>query len=127
MPRPPIVREVSVSPEVEVFKPLGQRLSDLEEVELTLDELEALRLAHLQGFYQLAISRRMGVSRQTVGRILDSAHRKVTQALVEGAALRIGGGSYVESDLDPQLCRRCGRRHRRGGHGWESHCPDDME
>lgn len=127
MPRPPIKREVSVGPAAKVFKPSGTQLVELGELELTLDELEALRLAHLMGFYQLAISRRMGVSRQTVGRILDSAHHKITKALVEGTALRIGGGSYVESDLDPNLCRRCGRRHRHGRQGLETRCPDNME
>ncbi|MFH0883352.1 MAG: DUF134 domain-containing protein [bacterium] len=128
MPRPHIVREVSGNPVVKVFKPLGVPVSELDHVELTLDELEALRLAHLKGFYQVAISRRMGVSRQTVGRILESAHHKVTQAIVEGMTLSIGGGTYRESDLDPYLCRRCGRHHaRHGRHGRGSVCPEDDE
>jgi predicted DNA-binding protein (UPF0251 family) len=70
---------------------------DLEEVTLAFEELEALRLAHQEGLYQQDAALRMGVSRATFGRVLDSAHRKVTQALVGGLALRIeGGGLFLE-------------------------------
>jgi predicted DNA-binding protein (UPF0251 family) len=75
---------------------------DLEEVTLAFEELEALRLAHQEGLYQQDAALRMGVSRATFGRVLDSAHRKVTQALVGGLALRIEGGAYsLNSDSEP--------------------------
>lgn len=70
-------------------------MSVLEEVILSVEEFEALRLAHQEGLYQQAAAERMGVSRATFGRVLDLAHRKVTQALVEGCALRIEGGSFT--------------------------------
>jgi len=60
---------------------------------MTLDELEALRLADLGGLYQEAASKEMGVSRTTFGRILESARRKVAEALVHSLELRIEGGS----------------------------------
>jgi predicted DNA-binding protein (UPF0251 family) len=66
----------------------------LEEVVLGFEELEALRLAHLEGLYQQEAAERMGVSRATFGRVLEAAHRKVSRALVEGWALRIEGGSF---------------------------------
>jgi predicted DNA-binding protein (UPF0251 family) len=56
-----------------------------------LDETEALRLADLHGYSQQEVSEQMGVSRATVGRILESARRKVAEALVRGKALRIDG------------------------------------
>ena len=56
-------------------------------VVLTLDELEALRLADLEGLYQEAAARQMGVSRQTFGRIVTEARKKSAQALVNGAAV----------------------------------------
>jgi len=59
---------------------------------MTLDELEALRLVDHEGLYQDAAGQRMGVSRQTLGRILESARKKVAGALVLGRALRIEGG-----------------------------------
>ena len=76
------------------FKPRGVPLMALEEVTLAFEELEALRLAHQEGLYQQDAAERMGISRATFGRVLDAAHRKVTQALVGGLALRIEGGSY---------------------------------
>ena len=59
---------------------------------LGFDEAEALRLADLEGLYQEAAARRMGISRPTFGRIIESAHRKVADALLNGKALRIDGG-----------------------------------
>lgn len=61
----------------------------LDEVCLTFDELEAMRLADLEGLYQADVALRMGVSRQTVGNILDRAHRKIADALLNGKALAI--------------------------------------
>lgn len=65
----------------------------LEEVSLTLDEIEAIRLADLEGMYQDQVAKKMNVSRQTVGRILASAHKKIAEALVLGKAIRMEGGS----------------------------------
>jgi hypothetical protein len=83
---------------------------------MTLDELEALRLADLEGLYQEAVAARMGVSRPTVGRILESARRKVAEALVLGRALRIEGGP-IEARPRRGSCPRCTRRFGRGGPG----------
>ena len=74
---------------------------ELAEVTLAFEELEALRLAHQEGLYQQDAAARMGVSRATFGRVLDAAHRKVTEALVGGLALRIEGGTYLV-DSSPQ-------------------------
>jgi predicted DNA-binding protein (UPF0251 family) len=65
----------------------------LEEVALTLDEFEAIRLADLLQMYQEAAAKQMGVSRPTFGRILEQAHQKVADALVHGKVIRIGGGA----------------------------------
>ena len=74
------------------FKPGGVPGWLLEEVNLELDELEALRLGDLEGMYQEDAARKMNVSRQTFGNIAASAHRKVADALVNAKALRIEGG-----------------------------------
>ncbi|MDY6795028.1 MAG: DUF134 domain-containing protein [Actinomycetota bacterium] len=95
MPRPVKSRYVQGEPPAKYFKPRGIPLSDLEEINLTVEELEALRLAEIEGLYQEGISERMGVSRQTVQRILNNARRKVACALTEGNALRIEGGNYL--------------------------------
>jgi predicted DNA-binding protein (UPF0251 family) len=92
--RPPKDRWVAYHPDVCYFKPRGVPLVHLEEVHLTLDECEALRLADLLNLSQAEAGRQMGVSRATFGRILQQARRRVTEALVEGKAIRIAGGSF---------------------------------
>lgn len=92
--RPPKDRWVAFNPDVCYFKPRGVPLVNLEEVHLTLDECEALRLADLLNLSQAEGGRQMGVSRATFGRILQQARRRVSEALVEGKAIRIAGGCY---------------------------------
>jgi predicted DNA-binding protein (UPF0251 family) len=88
-----------------VFKPAGIPRVELEEVLMTLDEFEAMRLADLEGHYQEQAAELMGVSRATFSRIVETARRKVADVLVHGKALRIEGGQVeVEG-------RRCCRLH----------------
>ena len=92
MPRPFKCRRIHGAPVADYFKPRGLPLSALEEVNLTIDEFEAIRLADLEGLYQERSAEEMNISRQTFGNIIDSAHRKIADALVSGKALRIKGG-----------------------------------
>jgi len=94
MPRPPKCRLVETWPQVTYFKPRGVPLSELEEVRLTLEGFEALRLTELEGLDQDQAATRMGVSRQTFGRVLSAARQSLAQAVVDGKALRIEGGHY---------------------------------
>lgn len=52
-------------------------------------ELETLRLVDLEGLSQEEAGQKMGVSRGTVWRLLQSARRKTAQALTEGRPLQI--------------------------------------
>ena len=99
MARPINCRRVGFMPQSDYFKPRGIPLSMLEEVILTVDECEAIRLADLESLYQEKAAEKMKVSRQTFGRIIDSAHKKVGEALVQGKALKIEGGRR-EAGLD---------------------------
>ena len=92
MSRPPKCRDIGGVPQACYFKPRGIPLTDLDEVRLTLDELEAIRIVDLRGSQQTEAAQRMKVSRQTVGNILASARRKIADALAHGKALRIEGG-----------------------------------
>jgi predicted DNA-binding protein (UPF0251 family) len=94
-------------PRCKVFKPAGLPACSLEEVVLTVDELEAIRLADLRGLYQEQAAEQMKVSRQTFGRIIESAHRKVAETLVEGKALKIEGGAIVMADMRTFRCHDC--------------------
>lgn len=92
MPRPVNQRIVAKMPSVVYFKPRGVPLSCLEQVVLTVDELEAIRLAYFEGLYQTDAAKKMSVSRQTFGRIIDSANKKIADSLVNGKAIKIEGG-----------------------------------
>ncbi len=115
MPRPHCRRFVSGSPAASVFKPAGIPLRALDEVVLALDEFEALRLADLEQLYQEAAADRMGISRPTLSRILDSARRKVADALVHGKALRIEGGPVQPNPGRRRCCRLHDRPKQRPG------------
>ena len=69
------------------FKPTGTPLSDLKQISLHRDELEALRLCDSEGMTQEEAGQSMGVSRGTIQRIITLARRKAAQALTEGHAL----------------------------------------
>jgi predicted DNA-binding protein (UPF0251 family) len=124
--RPVKPKLVGEAPRTDYFKPRGIPLTQLEEVNLSIEELEALRLVDLEGMYQEDAAREMGVSRQTVQRMITEARAKVIEALVAGKALRIEGGSYILREGAGQYrCGRCGdafpSRSGRKGRGWR--CP----
>ncbi len=98
MPRPRLRRWVAGMPRATYFKPRGIALRDLDEVRLSVEGLEALRLADLEGLTAEAAAAGMGVSRHTFGRVLAEARASVARALVCGAALRIAGGHYEVAD-----------------------------
>lgn len=95
MPRPCCARLVRCRPNVCAFKPVGVPLRALEVVTLTLDEVEALRLADLEGLYQEDAAQKMQISRPTFARIVEAARRKTAEALVHGKAIRLEGGSVI--------------------------------
>ena len=112
MPRPVRCRRVHCRPDANYFKPRGIPTDLLEEVNLNMDELEAIRLADLEGMYQEEAAKKMKVSRQTLGRILESAHKKIADALVNGKALSIEGGVF---DLAKGAAKGENRKGRRKG------------
>jgi predicted DNA-binding protein (UPF0251 family) len=89
MTRPLKPRRVLFDPDIVYFKPRAVPLSVLEEVDLSIDELEALRLCDLKNLEQKEAARKMKVSQSTLQRILSSARQKVAQALTEGRAIKI--------------------------------------
>jgi predicted DNA-binding protein (UPF0251 family) len=106
MTRPKSPRSIKGIPKVCWFKPAGVRLQFLEEIVLSLDEVEAMRLADFEGFYQELVAEKMNISRQTVGRILSAAHKKIAEALVKGKAIRLEGGE-IECQGDGYCCDKC--------------------
>jgi len=107
MSRPKFCRKIGCMPDVSYYKPKGIPSSFLEEVILTLDEFEAIRLADCEGLYQEQAANKMDISRQTFGRIVDSAHRKIADALIHGKALKIEGGKVEIGNMKRFKCRNC--------------------
>lgn len=94
MVRPRKFRNVGHWPDVTYFKPRAVPLRELLEVNLTVDELEAMRLANLERLSQAEAAVRMQIHQSTFNRTLAKAREKVTSALVDGKAIRIYGGDY---------------------------------
>ena len=90
MPRPRKHRKCECAVQGQVFKPAGTPLTEMEHIPLFHDELEALRLCDMEGLVQEEAGQRMGVSRGTVQRLLASARKKTSTAIVAGAALVLG-------------------------------------
>ena len=92
--RPQHYRSIQDLPKITCFKPDGVKPKTLKRVLLTIDELEAIRLADKEGLYQADAAIKMNVSRPTFGRILEAARKKVAEALVDGKQLCIQGGVF---------------------------------
>jgi uncharacterized protein len=94
MVRPRKTKNVDFEPEVTYFKPQSVPLRAMKEVELTVEELEALRLANIEKLSQEDAAVKMNVHQSTFQRTLTRACEKVTDALVNGKAIKIEGGNY---------------------------------
>ncbi|PIO07546.1 hypothetical protein COU59_03255 [Candidatus Pacearchaeota archaeon CG10_big_fil_rev_8_21_14_0_10_34_12] len=94
MSRPRICRRVRFKPGTTYFKPRGIPLRYLNEVVLTFEESESLRLIDLENTEQSKASKMMEVSQPTFSRILKIARKKVSDAIINGKAIRIEGGHY---------------------------------
>jgi len=128
MSRPPKCRRVAFLPNVTYFKPAGVPLRALEEICLSIEEAEAIRLKDLEGLEQEQGAEKMNISRPTFQRVLASAREKIADALLHGKAIRIEGGNFemtsrrfkclmghewdvpfeVMMSMPPQLCPTCG-------------------
>jgi len=114
MSRPPKCRRVEFLPNVTYFKPAGVPLRDLEEVSMSVEEAEAVRLKDIEGLEQEQGAEKMNISRPTFQRVLASARQKMADALLNGKAIRIEGGNF-------EMTWRRFRCHR--GHEWELETP----
>lgn len=91
------LRRVGIIPEYRGFTPDGLASGDA--IDMTVDELEVLRLCDLEGLNQETVAQHMGIARATVAAICSRAHRKVANALVNGRALSIEGGNIAYSPI----------------------------
>jgi uncharacterized protein len=89
MPRPRLCRKIRFSPDITYFKPQGVPMSSLSVVELTHEELEAYRLRYVNDLDQESAAKKMDTSTSTYQRIINSAYKKIADALINGKAIKI--------------------------------------
>lgn len=94
--RPPKYRIVGREPKISQFSPRGKP-GRPDEIDLKMDQFEALRLADFEGKGQKDAAAAMRISQQTFSRILTKARKTVAEGLVNGKIIRIQGGFYVIS------------------------------
>ena len=115
-------------PEATYYKPAGVPLRDLEEVILSVEELEAIRLKDLDGLDQEQCAGQMSIARTTFQRHLYAAHAKIAEALVKGKALRIEGGEFEMPSVRRFTCIACGHEFEvpfcNGQRGRDMTCPN---
>ncbi|MFH1895151.1 MAG: DUF134 domain-containing protein [archaeon] len=97
MVRPRRFRRVHSEPDITYFKPAGIKLRELEEVIVSVEEFEAVRLKDLDGLDQDACAKKMNISQPTFHRLILGARKKIAEAIVKGKAIRIEGGNYCFS------------------------------
>ncbi|MBU1204146.1 MAG: DUF134 domain-containing protein [Nanoarchaeota archaeon] len=114
MVRPRLCRRVQFNPDITYFKPRGISLKELEEVILSIDEFEAVRLKDLESLDQEKAAKKMNISQPTFNRILHSARKKISDALINSKAIRIQGGNFKL--MNPPI----GKRRRIRGFGIRS-------
>jgi predicted DNA-binding protein (UPF0251 family) len=110
MGRRQLWRRVSSIPMVTYFKPAGSPMTVLEEVQLLVEEAEAIRLKDFEKLEQEESAQKMNISQSTFSRLLDSARQKIADALLNGKAIRIEGGKF-EMAMRRFRCLQ--------GHEWE--------
>ena len=93
--RPRICRRIGFKSNVTYFKPAGVRMINLEETVLSFDELEAIRLVDLEEIEQGEAGKKMDISQPTLSRLLKSARKKISDAIVKGKAIKIEGGNCL--------------------------------
>jgi uncharacterized protein len=141
MPRPRIPRRVYSEPNVTYFKPAGVMMNRLEQVIISVDEFEAVRLKDYEGIEQVKAAKKMKISQPTFQRLLLSVRRKLADAMVNGKAIKIEGGDYMirdslkgrgrmggsgEGPSGECVCTKCGHKvpHERGVPCYQRKCPE---
>jgi len=99
--RPKKYRIVRLDPRISQFSPRGKP-GRPDEINLSMDEFEAIRLADYQGVAQKEAAKSMHISQQTFSRIISKARKSLADALVNGKIIKIQGGYYVVSSKDPK-------------------------
>jgi predicted DNA-binding protein (UPF0251 family) len=122
MPRPKRFRRILEEPQIRCFKPERDNIGSFKPIEITVDEFEAIRLRDYHDIQQKRSAEIMGISQPTFHRILTSARKKISKALVDGNTIVIVGGNYI-TDKNRYKCNTCGFEWRSPEKEYDK-CPD---
>jgi predicted DNA-binding protein (UPF0251 family) len=89
MVRPQCKKRIECNPPYTQFKPEGCPSQKLETTQLSLEEVEALRLKNIEDLDQTSAAKKMGVSQSTFQRILSSAYKKISEAILFGKEIQL--------------------------------------
>ena len=115
MPRPIKKRKVCSLPKNKKFGPVGRIYDEENNITMTVDEYETIRLIDLEDFTQEECAQQMNVARTTVQGIYKQARLKLAESLIEGKVLMIDGGEYKLCEGIGNECGRGCQRQKRGG------------
>jgi len=122
MPRPRRFRRILKDPQIRCFKPETEEMATLVPIEINIDEFEAVRLRDYLDIQQKRSAELMGISQPTFHRILVSARKKISKALIEGKRIEIVGEDYSTNKTGYQ-CKSCGFEWSSPEKGYDK-CPD---
>jgi len=94
MPRPRIERRIFFQPDATYFKPAGVPLNQLKEINLSFDELEAIRFIDSENLGQKEAAKKMKISQSTLSRLLKEGRKKLADSIVNGKSIKIQGGNF---------------------------------
>ncbi len=97
--RPIKLRNVRRQPSIQQFSPRGKP-GRPDEIVLKLEEFEAIKLTDYIGLSQKKAAIMMGISQQTVSRVLRKARKMLANGLIMGKIIRIQGGNYKIANLN---------------------------
>lgn len=122
MSRPRRLRRILEEPQIRCFKPENANMESLEPVKITIDEFEAIRLRDYHDIQQKRSAEIMGISQPTFHRILTSARKKISKALIDGNTITIIGDDFI-TDKERYICTVCGFEWLNPGKEYYN-CPD---
>lgn len=92
MSRPKKERNVCLNPGmIKEFAPVWKNLADknIETIDIFCDEIEAIKLINLDNMCMKTWWKQLWISASTFNRILNSAYKKITDAIINGKSLVI--------------------------------------
>lgn len=122
MPIETKIKKIYSFPPYSQYKPPRIPMNKLQQIIISLEEFEALKLVDYENQPQRKAALSMDVSQATLNRLLKSARNKIAKGLVNGYALILEGGKNV---LPCRIfkCGSCSHQWSPEEQGFPKKCP----